>query len=148
MHEAHIGSPLLFGSETVTRRGRGRWRDGRQTLSARRRARRTHRRDIPRGSYYEPIELDAAAARRGVNARLLAAVATLTATSCLILLALLAPGSRFVVTMLMSMAVGTLGAGVSLLLSARREEEVHRLASELQEMPQLPPGEVGADGTI
>lgn len=108
---------------------------------------------MPRSGYYEPIRVDAEAARRGVRLRLGGAVGAIGVTLLLVGAILLGGGSRFLITMLASMAVSSFVAAVALLLSARREEEVHRLANELQEPAGLLPpaaegGRAGADGHI
>ena len=122
---------------------RRRWRDQRDTLPARRRRRRAHRRDRQASRSYYPMKVDAKSANRGIQARLLGAMASALVTVICLLSLLIVPeltlGSTFAITM----GLGSLGLSISLTMSARREEIVHqvagRLASEIDESLALPP---------
>lgn len=129
-----------------TRGRNGRWRDRRGTIPARRRRRRTHRRDTRRGGDYEPVEVTADSAKRGVSLRLFSAVASLLVT--IICLGVLVGGSSSTFGMVAIFSVGfcAFNAGIALLLSARREESLHMLANE-SVGGLLTDGADGADGT-
>ncbi|MGM0555871.1 MAG: hypothetical protein ACQEVA_05805 [Myxococcota bacterium] len=120
------------------RRGkRIRWRDSRNTLNARRKRRRAHRRDVDRsGVTYNPIEVSSDAARSGVRFRLAGAVSATILTLVSIVAGVLAPnifGAIFGFTT----GLCSFGAAVGLLMSARHEEEVHALAASMEERALL-----------
>ncbi len=126
-----------------------RWRDRRDTLPARRRRRRTHRRDSPPSRSYYPMVVDSRSANRGIQARLVGAMAAALVTVICLISLFLAPitlGSTFA----LSIAVGSLGLSIALIMSARREEIVHQVAGELTrdvDQPRaLPPG--SQDGSV
>lgn len=129
---------------------RRRWRNQRDTLPAVRRRRRTHRRDVPRGSYYEPVEIYDTMAQRGVTNRLrLAMVGISTAMFC-VMAVFIWPQSQFGLAALGAFGFCALNLAVAALLSARREEFVHRLASSMDDVPLLeaPPESRGVDGSV
>lgn len=115
------------------RRGkRMRWRHSRNTLPARRRRRRAHRRDVERGgTTYNPIEVSSDVARSGVRFRLLGAVLSALVTVLSLLAGMFAPGT-FGAIFGFTVALSSFGAAVGLLMSARHEEQVHALAAELE----------------
>lgn len=96
---------------------------------------------------YTPIHVPRDAAARGVRARLyVAAIAGALTLLCLLQIVLGRP-ETYAFIALATMGSSGLLATVTLVLSARREEEVHQLASEMsREIPLLPAGEGGADG--
>mgnify|MGYP000253463087 FL=1 len=107
-----------------------------QRSALRARARRNRRRDTPRGYHYEPLRVDAKAAERGVRTRLLGGVLAGAMTfACALAVIFMAP-DKFTFLALTALAVSGLLVAISLILSARREEIVHQLASDLQEDPQ------------
>ncbi len=75
--------------------------------------------------------VDSQAALRGVRARLIGAVAAASVTLVCLLYAVLSSLSSFGVTFALTVGLCSFGAAVALLLSARHEEEVHELATEL-----------------
>ncbi len=95
-------------------------------------ARRRRRRDTCRGGYYEPIRVDAKAAERGVRARLAGAAAAGALTFISVIGMLVFDPAKFTLLALISCTVGGLIIAISLILSARREELVHQLATDLQ----------------
>ena len=130
------------------RRARGRARDDRAARGRARRARFSGEAASESGELfsYEPILVDADAASRGVRSRLYVASAAAALTlACLLGMALGGQGT-FAMIALGSMAFGGLLATLTLVLSARREEVVHQLASDLDRQPPLLPGAGGADG--
>lgn len=132
-------SDYLYDDEELMSRSRQeRWRDGRNTLPARRRKRRAHRRDHPPSRLYIPMEIDPQTASRGVQSRLFGALVAVLVTLVSIVWGLSA--SAFTLSATFAFIVGSvsLGAAIALLMSARREEEVHELANELTEGPKLP----------
>lgn len=108
-----------------------------QRQHIRRRPRRPARRSGEVSVHYEPIALDRGAATRGVRNRLygaiFAAVLVWICAACLVVL----PLSTFSALVLSGFGVGALSAVIAMLLSARREELMHQLASDLHHMPQL-----------
>jgi hypothetical protein len=110
-----------------------RWKDRRETLPARRRKRRAHRRDQPPSRFYEPMLVDPQAAARGVQSRLFAALLAVLMTLGSIVWGLSASAAAMSATFAFIVGSVSLGAAIALLMSARREEEVHELATELQE---------------
>ncbi|MEM1348245.1 MAG: hypothetical protein AAGI01_06815 [Myxococcota bacterium] len=96
-----------------------------------RRTRRTHRRDIKRGASYTPIVVPPGAVKRGVQLRLLgAAVGALVTLLCLgSIIGLDLP--QFTMMALASLGAGSVASTVAMALSARREEHIHQLASDL-----------------
>jgi len=111
----------------------------------RRRARRAHRRETRRSGYYEPIHVDSRAAERGVNVRLVAGGASaFIALACLASAALLDP-TKFTLLGLICFGLSFAGAAISLVMSARREEIVHQLASDLSSDQLLLTRDAGAD---
>ncbi len=127
----------------MSRSRRRRWRDTRDTVPARRRRRRAHRRDRPASQIYFPMKVDAKSASRGIQARLLGAMVSAVVTVICFVSLLVAPeitiGSTFAITV----GLGSLGLSVSLTMSARREEIVHQMAGRLvaedDSPPALPP---------
>lgn len=106
-----------------------------QRSALRARARRNRRRDTPRGAHYEPLRVDAKAAERGVRTRLLGGVLAGALTfACALAVIFMAP-DKFTFLALTALAVSGLLVAISLIMSARREELVHQLASDLQEDP-------------
>ncbi len=69
--------------------------------------------------------------------RLFGALVALSLTTLCILTGFLATPAGLAVAVLLSIGLGALSAAVALLLSARREEIVHQLASDLNR-PALP----------
>ena len=126
---------------------RGRWRDQRDTLPARRRRRRAHRRDRNSSRDYHPMKVDSRSANRGIQSRLLGAMLSAMITVVCLLSIVLAPeitlGSTFAITV----GIASLGLSMALTMSARREEIVHQVAGRLnQEIKQskqraLPPAD-------
>ncbi|QDG53375.1 hypothetical protein FIV42_22305 [Persicimonas caeni] len=112
---------------------RRRWRNTRDTIPARRRRRRTHRRDHKRGGTYYPMRVDPQSALRGVRTRLVGAVIAASTTLVCVLYAMLTSMSSFGSTFALTFGLCSFGAAVALLLSARHEEEVHELASEFND---------------
>ncbi len=130
----------------MSRSRRGRWRDGRDTLPARRRRRRAHRRDRDSSREYHPMKVDAQSASRGIRSRLLGAMLSAMITVICLLSIVLAPeltlGSTFAITV----GIASLGLSMALTMSARREEIVHQVAGRLNEeidrsQRSLPPAE-------
>lgn len=77
------------------------------------------------------MHVDARAAERGVNARLVAGVASaLIALACLATVVLLDP-TTFTLFGLICFGLSSAGAAIALVMSARREELVHQLACDL-----------------
>ncbi|MFU8806063.1 MAG: hypothetical protein ACNA8W_19785 [Bradymonadaceae bacterium] len=114
-----------------------RWRDGRNTLPAKRRKRRAHRRDLPASRLYIPMEIDPQTAARGVKSRLLGALIAVMLTLGSILWGVSVAAVSMSATFAFIVGSVSLGAAIALLMSARREEEVHELASELNDMHGL-----------
>ena len=110
---------------------RPRWRDGRDTLPARRRRRRYHRRDRSPSRDYLPMEVDARSAHRGIQARLFGAMVSAVITVICFMSLLLAPELTLGSTLAIGFGIGSLGLSVALTMSARREEIVHQIAGEL-----------------
>jgi len=106
-----------------------------QRSALRARARRTRRRDTPRGYHYEPLRVDAKAAERGVHVRLLGAIVAGAVTFASAFAVLAMSPDKFTFLALTALAVSGLLVTVSLILSARREELVHQLANDLQGEP-------------
>lgn len=108
-----------------------------QRQHIRRRPRRPARRSGEVSLHYEPIELDCGAATRGVRNRLFgamfAAALVWVCAACIVML----PLSTFSALVLSGFGLGSLSAAVAMLLSARREELMHQLASDLHELPLL-----------
>ncbi len=130
----------------MSRGRRGRWRDQRNTLPAKRRRRRTHRRDTPRGATYEPIVIEARMAQAGVRQRLwLGVLAVGFAMFCLLIM-LAGPQSQFGSAAFASFGFTSLALAVASILSARREESVHRLANNLEHRTLLE--DHGEDGSV
>ena len=125
---------------------RRRWRDRRETLPATRRRRRSHRRDVPRGTYYEPVPIYDAMARRGVQSRLRLAMMGMTAAVFCMVAVFVWPQTHFGVAALGAFGFCALNLAVAAILSARREEFVHRLASSMEDVPRLE--EHGVDGSV
>lgn len=122
-----------------------------QHQSIRRRPRRQSRRQKKRGAIYSPIVTDVDAATRGVRHRLYGASFAALMTFICILSCVFLPMTTFTMFVLVSFAMGTLSTSIAMLLSARREELVHQLASDLHEQILLEyEGDVGnaTDGTI
>lgn len=119
-----------------------------QRQHIRRRTRRPARRSGEVSLQYEPIDLDQKAATRGVRNRLLGAIfaASLVwvCAACIVLL----PLSTFSALVLSGFGLGALSAVVAMLLSARREELMHQLASDLHHMPQLEHDSSWTDGSV
>lgn len=113
----------------MDRTNRIRWRHRRDTLPARRRRRRWHRRDRACGDTYYPMQVDPDSALRGVRSRLVGAMAAASITLISFVYALLSSLTTFGATFALTVGVCSFGAAVALLLSARHEEEVHELAS-------------------
>lgn len=109
-----------------------RWRDSRSTLPARRRRRRSRRRDIERGGSYNPIEVSSDAASSGVRFRLVGAVFAVLVTVLSVIAGITAPHSFGAILGIIT-GLCSFGAAVGLLMSARHEEEVHELAAAFDE---------------
>ncbi len=132
----------LAEQRAMARGRQRRWRDRRDTLPARRRRRRAHRRDRSPSRTYYPMKVEADTVSRGIFTRLLGAMGSALVTVICLASLLLAPeltiGSIFPFTV----AIGSLGLSVALTMSARREEIVHqvagRLHSEIDDQPALP----------
>ncbi len=126
-------------------RGRKRrWRDRRDTLPAIRRRRRAKRRDRDASRHYYPMEVDANSASRGIQMRLLGAMASAMVTVVCVLTILLSSEITLGAIFPFTVAVGSLGLSIALTMSARREEIVHQVAGQLnaeEETAALPPGE-------
>lgn len=132
--------------------GRGRWRDRRQTIPARRRRRRSHRRDTPRGGDYSPVLVESNTARRGVKLRLFAAVGSLLLTLICLVGSLVGGMSTMGLIAAFSIGFTAFNAGVAFLLSARREEDLHMLANDVAPGPaglltSGVDGDISKDGT-
>lgn len=101
-----------------------------------RRVRRGHRRDTQRSTYYKPIEAAASSARRGVQLRLLGGTLSLVVAALLLVICLVFfPMTHLLISALIPLVLGGMGAGVALILSARREEQIHQLAHTLHQLP-------------
>ncbi len=117
--------------KTMARGRIRRWRDTRDTLPARRRRRTIRRRDFARSKEYAPFEVDARCANRGVQARLLGGIlGALLFLGCL-LSVVLSPAITLGSVFAISVGISSLGLSMALIMSARREEIVHQVASEL-----------------
>lgn len=114
----------------MKRTNRIRWRHKRDTLPARRRGRRRHRRDRGIGSEYTPMKIDPRSALRGVRSRLMGAMGAASMTLICMLYALATSIGSFGATFAFTTGLCSFAAAVALLLSARHEEEVHQLASD------------------
>jgi hypothetical protein len=115
-------------------------------LDEKRCARRQPRRDIACPDVYTPMVVHRSVARRGVRDRLLLAMlGGLTTITCMVLI-LASSQAPFGVVWLSSVAFCSVSSVVALLLSARREETIHRLAVELVERPLLESTSCGVDG--
>ena len=126
------------------------WRDQRDTLSARRRRRRTHRRDRPSSTDYHPIVVDSQEANRGIRSRLLGGMAAASVTVLCLLSIFLAPEFTLASTFALTVAVGSFGLSMALTMSARREEIFHQIAGQLtaeEERLRLPPPQ-DEDGSL
>lgn len=139
----------------MARRQGDRRRRSRRRSPLRQRARRVHRRDTERGTYYEPIRVDARAVERGIQRRLGAALLIGAMIFAGAVGVILFDPPLFTLVILSGFGVGGLSALISLVLSARREELVHQLASEdapallpAAERPRLPTEQVATDGSI
>jgi hypothetical protein len=94
--------------------------------------------------------VDSRSANRGIRSRLLGAISAAIVTLICLLSIFLSPitlGSTFALTV----AIGSLGLSIALIMSARREEIVHQVAGELtregeQEPLRLPSGH--RDGSV
>ena len=119
-----------------------------QRQHIRRRPRRPPRRSGEVSLHYEPIDLDRGAASRGVRVRLyggmVAAAMVWICAACIVIL----PMSTFSVIVLSTFGLGALSAAVAMLLSARREEVMHKLASDLHHMPQIEHDPSVRDGSL
>lgn len=112
-------------------RHRHRRRLTRESARARRRQRRVPRREERTPASYVPVQLAPDAAARGVQARLSGAMfAGMITAACMFSLLVLAP-ARYTALALIITAIGSFTGSVALILSARREELVHQLASDL-----------------
>jgi hypothetical protein len=80
---------------------------------------------------FSPISIDAGAAQRGVHTRLLAAMAAATLACACAALAIFSDVDIFSLLAAATTGLASSAAAVSLILSARREELVHRLAHDL-----------------
>ena len=132
----------------MSRGRRRRWRDKRDTLPARRRRRRSRRRDLSASREYFPMEVDANSASKGIQTRLLGAMASAMVTVVCVLSIVLAPEIALGAIFPLTVAIGSLGLSIALTMSARREEIVHeaagRLIAELDDVrPALPPATNG-----
>lgn len=129
----------------MRKRAQLRWREKRDSLVGKRRRRRRRRRDVRRGGDYLPVRVDPSTAARGVRSRLRGAVAALTVTAVCAATLVLSPLSTFAAIFALTMGVSSFAAAVGLVLSARREEEVHEFALQLdrvdREEPILPPAD-------
>ena len=115
-------------------------------LDEKRCARRQPRRDIACPDSYTPMVVHRKSARRGVRERLiLAMLGGVVVITCLALI-LGSSQAPFGVVWLFSVAFCTISLVVALLLSARQEEAIHKLAVELVERPLLETSSRGADG--
>ncbi|MBA2660976.1 MAG: hypothetical protein H0U74_01670 [Bradymonadaceae bacterium] len=133
-------SPIIYALSTTTdkddpnsmRRTRTRrWRETRDTLPSRRKKRRSHRRDMPASRHYLPMVVGSDTALRGVQSRLAGGVVAALITLACIVFALTASAASMSITLAFSIGTCSLVAAVALLMSARREELVHQLATEL-----------------
>lgn len=118
---------------------RFRWRERRDTLTARRHRRRRRRRDLQRSECYEPEPADPDSASRGVRNRLAGAMVAVALTSICIGTGLVIPLSWFAATFAFTLGFSSFGAGIALVLSARHEERVHELAAQLDAEDVLAP---------
>jgi len=139
----------------MARRKQGRWRDRRDTVPARRKRRRVHRRDFPASSSYVPQPVDPHLATRGVQSRLLGAAGLAALTVACVLAVIFAPGFSYDTAFLLAMGTGSLGLAIALIMGARREEIVHGIAHQLNELPAGPMprlkldfSELGEDGSL
>ena len=110
--------------------------------------RRVPRRDLRTFGVYTPMVVNPQAARRGVQSRLAQAVLGCVFTFVCIGLMVGSQQAPFGVVWLFSLAFCSVSLVVASLLSARREEAVHRLACELVERPLLEMRSDGADGAV
>lgn len=103
-----------------------------------------------RGDSFEPVFIDAGAAQRGVNARLLAAMFAATLACASAALAILGLLDRFSLLAAASIGLASGVASISLILSARREEAVHRLAHSLhaEHLLEHQPDPCDVDGSV
>ncbi|RDV38382.1 hypothetical protein DV096_06065 [Bradymonadaceae bacterium TMQ3] len=139
----------------MARRKQGRWRDRRDTVPARRKRRRLHRRDFPASQVYEPAPVDPRLATRGVQSRLLGAAGLAALTVACVLAVIFAPGFSYDMVFLLTMGTGSLGLAIALIMGARREEIVHGIAHRLsdesgepQRALRLDLRDLGEDGSL
>ena len=111
-----------------------RWRHTRDTIPARRRRRRTHRRDTKRGGTYYPMQVEPGSAQKGIRMRLIGAVVAASTTLLCIIYAMLSSIGTFGATFALAVGLCSFGAAVGLVLSARHEEEVHQLAARFADL--------------
>jgi len=90
------------------------------------------------------MPVNAKMARRGVSSRLWLATAAVAVTFGCVVAVVVGAQTQFGVAALLGVAFCAFNAAVALLMSARREESVHRLATELSDRPLLETD--GADG--
>jgi len=129
---------------------RERWRDRRDTLTARRHRRRRRRRDLDRTEHYEPRPADPKSASRGVRKRLAGAFVAVALTAGCLGVGFVVPLSSFAAIFAFTLGLSSFGAGIGLILSARHEEEVHALAARLDsgEALELPERDEGGPGRV
>lgn len=137
----------------MARRKQGRWRDRRDTVTARRKRRRLHRRDFPASQVYEPAPIDPRLATRGVQSRLLGAAGLAALTVACVLAVIFAPGFSYELAFLLTMGTGSLGLAIALIMGARREEIVHGIAHQLSDESEKPAlrldlRDLGEDGSL
>ena len=80
---------------------------------------------------YAPLVVDPRSARQGVSARLWGALLSLSLTALCAVALLTIVEAHLVMLAVMITAAGSLSLAVAMLLSARREEQVHQLAHQL-----------------
>ena len=128
-----------------TRRGR-QLTGGNDRASHGRRRRKVHRRDIERGTYYEPMLPSRHMAQRGVHSRLgMAAFAGFTTLVCVIAF-LFSFQTPFAMAALSIVGFCSFIVMLALVLSARREETLHRIANR-EPVARLT-DENGFDGSV
>lgn len=94
------------------------------------------------------MEVEADSASKGIQTRLLGAIASALVTLLCVFSIVFAPEITLGAVFPLTMAIGSLGLSIALIMSARREEIVHeaagRLIAEVDDVkPALPPATNG-----
>jgi hypothetical protein len=102
-----------------------------------------------RGDSFDLILIDRGAARRGVHARLAGAILAATLACACAAFALFGSLDRFALMSAIATGLASTSAAIALILSARREETMHRLAHDLTHQPLLEDRrEQATDGSV